>query len=57
MLDQKLQCYKKAESTPAKYFNCIEEVDQQMRTNAEVLQQKFSQVDVCFPRLFPLFYM
>mmetsp|Transcript_3048 Transcript_3048/g.3415 ORF Transcript_3048/g.3415 Transcript_3048/m.3415 type:complete len:144 (+) Transcript_3048:39-470(+) len=46
MLDQKLQCYKKADGAPAKYFNCIEDIDRQLMSNAESLQQKYSQVDV-----------
>lgn len=46
MIEQKLQCYKKFEGQPANYFDCIEDIEAKMKSNAELLQQKYSQVEV-----------
>lgn len=46
MIEEKLKCHEKAQSDPAKYFSCVETVDQQMKDNSNILQQRFGQVDV-----------
>jgi len=46
MVQEKIKCYADYSQQPEQYFRCIDGVDEVMRKNSSMLQQKFGTVDV-----------